>query len=320
MFASAASNLDIWSVPLDADQARVTGVPERLTGHAAEDFCPSVSMDGRTLVFLSKRAGGTSLWKKSLPGGREIELGRTPVPSNRLKISADGKWAVYRVMEQSDPQIAASPFRKQAIYATRLDTGETRRVCVDCGAPTHITPDGRLVLYETGSTIAKLGALRVATGEKWEFLQHSHHPLRAARVSPGGAWLALHLNRGLDGRQIYVVPFLDASPTPERNWTPITESTGAHEEPWWSPNGRYLYYLSDRDGWRCVWAQKFDARTGRAGEPVPIQHFHQARRSPLSFVKRDPLYVGLSVAQDRLVVTLAEITSNIWLADIGVAR
>jgi len=37
-------------------------------------------------------------------------------------------------------------------------------------------------------------------------------------------------------------------------------------------------------------------------------------RSP--FIRRAPVYVGLSAAKDRLVLSLTEITSSVWVADV----
>jgi hypothetical protein len=142
--------------------------------------------------------------------------------------------------------------------------------------------------------------------------------MHSARVSPDGRWIAFHLDRGWDGKQLFVAPFRDAAQINEADWIPVTEPGDVNQEVWWSPNGRYLYFLADRDGWRCVWAQKLDSRTGKPiGPAVAVSHFHQARLTPLSFVWRSPSYVGLSVARGHLVLSLAEIASNTWIGHLN---
>jgi hypothetical protein len=49
-------------------------------------------------------------------------------------------------------------------------------------------------------------------------------------------------------------------------------------EPCWSADSNLLYYLSERDGWGCVWARRLDQVTGRlVGESYPVLHAHTAR-------------------------------------------
>ncbi len=310
-FTIASVMTNVWSVPLAADEARATGEPRRLIDGAFDHLSPSISLGGETLVFLSARHGPRLLAaKKDLSGASETILSAPGQTTNRLKISADGRTAYYRVLEGPEPQL-------QAIYSADLATGRSTRVCPDCGAPTHVSPDGRLVIFETGSTPTRLAAVKVDTGQKWEFASHPHHSLNSARVSPDGRWMAFHLDRGWDGKQIFVAPFHDAAPIRESEWIPVTEAGAVSQEAWWSPNGRYVYYLSDHEGWRCIWAQELDSKSRKPiGPPLAIHHFHQARLTPLSFIWRSPQYVGLSVAPGHLVLSLTEISSNIWVGDL----
>jgi hypothetical protein len=70
--------------------------------------------------------------------------------------------------------------------------------------------------------------------------------------------------------------------------------------------------VSERDGFRCVWAQRLE-RTMRqpAGPAFPVYHAHSARRS----LQRLALSgLELSVALDKIAFNLVERTGNIWLA------
>ena len=311
-FTSASVLTNLWDVPLADDLAKAIGEPRRLTDEAFDHLSPSISTDGRSLVFLSAIHGPRLVARrKEVPGGPETTLSGPNQITNRLKISPDGHTAYYRVLEGPEPQL-------QAIYSVDVATGHSARVCRDCGAPTHVSHDGRLVIFETGSTPARLGALRVDTGDKWEFARHSHHGMQSARISPDGRWIAFHLDRGWDGKQIFVAPFRDAAPIKETDWIPVTERGDVNQEAWWSPNGQYVYFLADRDGWRCIWAQKLDSRSGRPIDPaIGVYHFHHARLTPLSLSWRSPSYVGLSVARGHLVLSLAEIASNIWIGQLN---
>ena len=53
--------------------------------------------------------------------------------------------------------------------------------------------------------------------------------------------------------------------------------TGRNDRPAaaWSPDGRLVYLLLDRDGFRCLWAQRLDAATKQPlGTPFAVQHWH----------------------------------------------
>jgi hypothetical protein len=74
-----------------------------------------------------------------------------------------------------------------------------------------------------------------------------------------------------------------------------------------------LYFLSERDGFRCIWAQRLHSSTKQPlGPLLPVYHFHSPRRSLLNV--GDSGVVGLGVARDKLVFTLGERTGNIWMA------
>jgi len=81
----------------------------------------------------------------------------------------------------------------------------------------------------------------------------------------------------------------------------------------WSPDGSLLYFLSERDGFRCIWSQRLDRRTKHAmGEPFAVYHFHHSQQSLTSL--GSPGKVGLSVTKDGLLFSLSQTTGNIWMA------
>jgi hypothetical protein len=115
-------------------------------------------------------------------------------------------------------------------------------------------------------------------------------------------------------RQIFVAPVSGWRAAPVSTWIPITNGRTPDRNAAWSPDGGLLYFLSERDGFRCIWGQRLDAATRRPrGEHFPIQHFHEAR---LAFDPQDFVGLHLSVGPDKLVFTNRERTGNIWLATL----
>lgn len=84
-------------------------------------------------------------------------------------------------------------------------------------------------------------------------------------------------------------------------------------EPAWPPIGSLLYFLSNREGFRCIWARSLESasKTSKAAA-FPVQHFHSARHS-LSRIRGDAGFLGLAAAPGRLVFSVGALTRNIWL-------
>ena len=82
----------------------------------------------------------------------------------------------------------------------------------------------------------------------------------------------------------------------------------------WSPNGQILYMTRMHDGFQCLWYQRLDSATKRpVGKPEPLYHLHQAR---LSMTSLSGSQTAISVARDKMVFTLNELTGNIWMAKL----
>ncbi len=315
-FSLASANSDIWALPIDPNRGVLKGAAERLTTDSAEDVMPAITADGQTIAFGSRRsdpgqmeygAFAFSLWKLDRLTHRESAVQGAKMPFGKMKLCPAPDRAVYRFLE-------GVPNRKTAIYETVLATGATRRLCAECGGPTHCSADGLTIPYEVASTPVRL-ALLGADRSQTEILRHPQYAVRSARLSTDG-WVAFHLDRNSTEKQIFVAPLRGRETIPQRDWISIAGPEGANQEAYWSPDNRLLYFLSDRDGYRCVWAQSLDPVTKRpAGAPIGVYHLHQTSFSALTSVGRGPWNVGLSIGGDRLALSLAEVKSDVWIAE-----
>ena len=111
---------------------------------------------------------------------------------------------------------------------------------------------------------------------------------------------------------IYVAPFRGAAAIEQREWTAITGSDTTNTVSRWSPDGNRLYFFSTRDGSDCIWMQQLDPATKQhVGAPQDLYHLHTAGRTILAF----PAF-GFSLARDKAVFPLRELTGNIWMARV----
>jgi eukaryotic-like serine/threonine-protein kinase len=301
VFSSLARNVDVFALPLDANRGKATGEPNRLTEDIAFDGFPQLSSDGKKLSYVCFRSENADTYLLDLETGVEKALNSSRYPRRQPRISADGKLVVYWEKTFLD-------------YAVDTESGVTEKICDQCGPPTDISPDKQKILFE--SLRAPDGILMVDRSSKAVspvVLPEPNEMLFGGRVSRDGRWIVFHASRSNSqlARQIYVAPF-----TPQiqrKDWIPITDGTVMDREAYWSPDGNLLYWVSDRDGFRCLWAQRLDPGNKHpVGPAFAVYHLHHARRS-LAGVGISPAAAGPSVAKDKIVFALSDLTGNVWM-------
>jgi len=108
-----------------------------------------------------------------------------------------------------------------------------------------------------------------------------------------------------------------AVPVPRTEWIAITDGSKLERDPAWSSDGRFLYFLSERDGFRCIWAVPLNPATKRpSGEAFAVRHFHSARLS-LRHVGNLGFLTGLTAGEGALVFSSGELKGNVWLEENG---
>jgi Tol biopolymer transport system component len=95
-------------------------------------------------------------------------------------------------------------------------------------------------------------------------------------------------------------------------WRAITEGTWFDDKPRWSPDGRILYFVSNRSGVANVWGRRFDNVTGSPiGEAFPVTTFRSAQ---FQLTPRT-VQMEIAVTSTHLLLPIAESRSDIWMLD-----
>ena len=299
VFTSLVENTDIWSLPMDANQGKVTGAMQRLTEDSAPDIHPYLSANGKRLVFRSTRSGTAEVWLKDLESGKETNVAPSAADKFWPIITADGLKVVYRV-----------GWNQGLVYVVAADGGLPVKVCDDCTRLDDWSPDQKYLLYHWGPPW-RVSLLNMASGERINLFHHAEYNLFQPHFSPDGHWITFLALLTAERRRLFIVPFRNEIAPKESEWVAVTDGEFSDDKPRFSPDGNLLYFTSNRDGFLCLWAQRLDRVTKRPrGSPFTIKHFHRTR---LSMLNVDSGSLDISIARDRVVFLLSDLTGNIWL-------
>jgi len=308
-FSSLVGGVNIWSLPIDAT-GRVTGGILNLTPGASFAAAPSISSAGTEMTFITARSNIWSLRLRELQTGQEAILtsqdSRTTESANwlRPRISPDGNTVAY-------------VNNKDQMYTVDRLSGATKKICKRCGPPTDVSAGGQKVLFEPLDPPEDVMMIDVPSNQITSVVHsdRADHILYQGRFSPDARWLAFHA--ALDkspNTKVFISPIRDGRGANETDWIPVTDGLQVDGDVAWSPDGNLLYFLSERDGFRCVWAQRLNPATKQPqGMAFAVRHFHDSRES----LRRidHPDLIGLSVTRDKLVFSMSELTGNIWMEE-----
>jgi Tol biopolymer transport system component len=291
-------------MPLDANSGKPGGPPKQVTDEGDYVGNPCLTSDGKLLVYSTSRTGNPDVMLKNLETGSVTPVAATGDLEAFPRILPDGSAVFYDVRRSPNDR---------SVNVADMKTGVTRRVCDRCGV-WGVSPHGEWVLGRFVGTGQTIGLTDTNTGKTIEFIKKEGARAYQPNLSDDGKWIVFLLKMGPQHGRLYVAPFRGATPIPEREWIPVTRDDTGLDKPRWSPNAQLLYYTSEKDGFRCIYAQKLDARKNPVGEAFGVYHPHSARLS-MSGVPLSPLEI--SVAKNRIAFMLKETTGNVWLADLG---
>ena len=294
---------NIWRVPVDAKTGEVAGLPSRVTDGLHISLMPSPSRDGKRLAYRGGTLTAPEIRLRDLAANTDVRLAEA-AGFTYLVLSPDGSTVAF----SADESVASS------IYVVPATGGVPKKICDKCGRPVDWLPDrSKLLIDNAGPKQRDIHILDVATGQAKPLLQHPEFRLTMPRVSPDGRVMTFAEVRPGRARRINLVPFTGEA-VPESQWSVVLDGADFDRQPVWSPSGDIIYFLSDRDGTRCIWAQRVDTSTRKpVGQPFAAHHIHQVRYY-LNDVG-DPAAVGLTVVNGQMYFAGFEIRSNVWMAE-----
>lgn len=306
-FASGQQQVDIYEAGVDTHAGAVSSGLRRVTTAPSPEMQPSLSPNGDLLAYVADRDGYRRAWMLDLRSKRERPLPPVARRTDKVVFSPDQTQIAFLAMDTS----------KMRIHVQNLADGRMRLLSEDAGAPTSWSPDGKWILFEPGLAEPDIGLLDAAGGQKRVLMARAGWALRGARVSPDGKWVAFQADIGPSVRKVLVAPFRPGGSVSTYEWIEISGQSTDDFLPAWEPHGRLLYFVSERDGHRSVWAQRLHEKSMRpVGQPFVVLAMKEARRTLLRNFRIGLERIGLQVGADRIVVSMDDTTSNIWMADL----
>lgn len=282
-------------VPRDASDIRV-GSFTIVTAEPGLEIHPAISPDGKMVAYTAGVPGRTSIFVRPIAGGRAIPLGTdSTMPVNMFpRWSPDGAHILY-----------STPGR--GAFVVPAPSGVPRQVLPnDDGIPWAIwSPDGSEIAFIRRDS---LYALSMNSG-KTRFISARGRFLHGCDWSPRAPVIACVI-----GNWEYATPtalFGNIGPStivliPAAGGlaTPITDSLELNTSPAWDPAGRRLFFVSDRDGTRDIYALAVSERGEPQGQPDRLTSGLNAQ--------------SVAVARDgtRLIYSAYTATANVYSAAV----
>jgi serine/threonine protein kinase/Tol biopolymer transport system component len=260
LLAAAASFFWLSAKPAAPDWSRAATV--QLTNHPGTEFFPSLAPDGKSFVYAGNETGNFDLFVQRVGGKTATPL--TPDrPSDEIE----------PVFSPNGERIAFRSTREPAgVYVMEAGGENVRLLVAGCHHPAW-SPDGKEIVcstagHEEAPTTRNTwpSALWVANVETGDRRTLCENDAMQPSWSPNGDRVAFWFMAPSSGRsdigtisrtggKIEVVT-KDAS----TNWNPV-----------WSPDGKYLYFASDRGGNMSFWRVAINEKTGKVqGEAAAV--------------------------------------------------
>ncbi len=239
----------------------------QVTDQRGRERFPSLSPDGKSVVYASRSMGNWDIYLQRVDGRNPVNLTKNSLDDDsQPAFSPDGKLIAFRSERDGG-----------GIFVMGA-TGESVLRLTDAGHNPAWSPDSSEVAYATEGvsgpdsrwTTSQIWAVNVLSRNKRLI---SPGDAVQPNWSPNGQRIAYwRLNNG-GLRDIATVPARGGTATA------VTDDTAMDWDPVWSPDGRHLYFSSNRGGSMNVWRVPIDESSGRvlgAFEPVTTPSLYSA--------------------------------------------
>jgi len=317
-FSIRSERSRLWTIPFDPIAGKTTGTSQPLTVAGMDALQPGLSPDGKMLVFRKRRADKEELWAKSLADGRETLLtGADDVRRVNPILSNDGTRLIYvrsgPAQVETDPQVSRT-------LALRTTSGGDEQILTSPMqgriSLTDWTSDGKWILMSSdlqtpGRVALALFPLEAAPRSETQMRVIASNPeynLWQGRFSPDGRWISFNAFNATDPSTstVYVVSASGGE------WIKLSEGRYWDDKPRWSPDGKAIYFVSNRTGFFNVWKVRFDPASGKPlDQPTRVTDYE----STTQMIIQNIVQLEMALTSDRIILPMMETSGSIWVLE-----
>jgi hypothetical protein len=292
--AGLTTHFVVIGLPLEADEGRAIGPLRTLRTDFAPNLRAATSLDARWVVRPVSTEAGTEMRVLDLQTSVDRVLVVAPPRAGDPTISRSGRMVAYTVLSPSNAN-------RGTVYVLSSEGGSRQQVCDGCSAGGWLADEERLVVRTDSGTVQVVHTPSLAT-EDVLVDSAGARPL----VSPDERWILVES----DGFRL--APFRPGRPPGRDEWIDLgVPDAGQDRYAGWSPDSTLAYLLLERDGYRCLYAQRIDSETGQpVGAYFAVHHFHEARLLWGSTATSSAVVEGLFVAN------MSEVSGNVWMTTL----
>jgi eukaryotic-like serine/threonine-protein kinase len=341
-------SMGLWELKLNAATAKVSGVAKQLISGDNRDFIIDSSLVGNSLA-ICEWSPAIHIWQIKHPEDPKLaklsEITTDPEFDLGPSISHNGRWLVFArgysenrkiyLRDTQSGQETSLPLNQASKYSPIIDdAGETiafeasehnvpsvwvgntsgteRQLCSECRNPTGWLSEPKAVLY-SNTALSEVRMQPIDGGTARTILSVPGGSVRDAVWSPESHFILFTVSKPDSEGRIYAARFLPGAAAPD--WIEISAAKDYCRKPQWSGDGKTIFYLSNLDGFWCIWGQHFNPALGRTvGPPFIVQHFHEAKFSPTGI---NASAVNMSAAGDSLYLNVLETGGSIWVGKVA---
>jgi Tol biopolymer transport system component len=244
------------------------GFIEQITTERGLEAFPTLSPDGEWVAYRGGIGAQGDIYLQQIGRQRVANLtSGLNADDSDPSFSPDGRQIAFR-----------STYNQGGIFVMDRDGGAPRRLS-RFGASPAWTPDGTAIVFATRSSLDPRAWSGLSEG--WIVNVRSRQLTRLTRgdfrqpsVSPNGRFIAywtLPPPMAANGLRRPAASGIRITNIDGRYSRAIGPSSAMDWNPVWSPDGAFIYFLSDRDGRTAVWRMAVDPRSGTAsGDPARV--------------------------------------------------
>ena len=252
----------IWVIPASG------GPPIAITDDEWFHASPTWAPGGRSLLFVSNRAGGLDVYQVRLrgdgtPDGAPVRV-TTGLEALSISLAADGRWLAYSVFEETS-NVWSLPIPAHPPGSVRQ--AEPLTIGNQLVENLDVSPDGRWLAFDSDRAGNQDISRRPRAGGEPERLTDDIADDFWPRWSPDGSEIAFHAFQA--GRRHLFLISADG-----RDKRQITSGAEDERTPIWGADGRTLYYLHNFNGPDGAVRALTRERDGRWSQPRTIFRGH----------------------------------------------